>query len=81
MDYRAVPHAVFSYPEIASVGLTEAAARAEFDVLVGRRDMDVARGQAMVEADGFAKAVVERGTKRSWAFTSLALMRLSSSRR
>ena len=60
MDYRAVPHAVFTYPQIASVGLTEAAARVDRDVLVGRaRYDDVAYGMALVEEDGFAKAVVD----------------------
>jgi mycothione reductase len=63
MDYRAVPHAVYSYPQIASVGLTEARARDEFGVLVGRAGyMDVAKGEAMMEEDGFAKAVVDRDT-------------------
>ncbi|MGD2104944.1 MAG: dihydrolipoyl dehydrogenase [Anaerolineae bacterium] len=63
MDYTAVPHAVFSYPQIASVGLTEAEAKDEFDILVGEaKYVDVAKGQAMMETDGFAKAVVERGS-------------------
>jgi dihydrolipoamide dehydrogenase len=61
MDYRAVPHAVFTHPQIASVGLTEAEARRDRRVLVGRANyISVAKGQAMMEADGFAKAVVER---------------------
>lgn len=60
MDYRAVPHAVFSYPQIASVGLTEEAAKKAHRVLVGRaRYDDVAYGMALVEQDGFAKAIVD----------------------
>ena len=63
MDYRVIPHAVFSYPQIASVGMTEAEAKKSYDILVGRaRYTDVAKGQAMVEEKGFGKAIVERHT-------------------
>ncbi len=66
MDYGAVPHAVFSHPQIASVGMTEAEAAAEHDLLVGEaRYLDVAKGQAMMETDGFAKAIVQRGSSQS----------------
>lgn len=69
MDYRAIPHAVFSYPQIASVGLTEAQASEESDILVGRaRYMDVAKGEAMMEEDSFAKAIVERETGKILGF-------------
>jgi dihydrolipoamide dehydrogenase len=69
MEYGAIPHAVFSYPQIASVGLTEAEAREESDILVGRASyMDVAKGEAMVEEDGFAKAIVERRTGKILGF-------------
>lgn len=64
MDYSAAPHAVFTYPEIASVGLREEEAVAQYgpgSVLVGRADYsDVAMGDAMMEVAGFAKAVVNR---------------------
>jgi dihydrolipoamide dehydrogenase len=69
MDYGAVPHAVFSHPQIASVGLTEAEARREFDILVGHADYwDVAKGQAMLEKDGFAKAIVGQEDGRLLGF-------------
>lgn len=69
MDYGAVPHAVFSHPQIASVGLTEAEARGESDILVGRADYwDVAKGEAMMETDGFAKAIVEQESGRILGF-------------
>jgi mycothione reductase len=69
MDYRAVPHAVFSHPQIASVGLTEAEARQEFDILVGEaKYLGVARGQAMMDTDSFAKAIVERGSGKILGF-------------
>jgi mycothione reductase len=66
MNYLAVPHAVFSWPEIASVGLGEAEALkliGKQEVLVGTAMYsDVARGEAMREAEGFAKAIAHRKT-------------------
>jgi mycothione reductase len=60
MDYSAMPHAVYSHPQIASVGLTEENARKLFKVLAGTaRYSDVAYGQAIMDKSGFAKAVVE----------------------
>jgi dihydrolipoamide dehydrogenase len=69
MDYSAVPHAGFSFPQIASVGLGEAEAAGEFDILVGQaKYLDVAKGQAMMETDGFAKAIIERESGRILGF-------------
>jgi len=69
MDYSAVPHAVFSHPQIAAVGLTEDEAKEEFDILVGQASYaDVAKGEAMMESEAFAKAVVERGTGQILGF-------------
>ena len=69
MDFSAVPHAVYTHPQIASVGLTEEQARKSHDVLVGRaRYSDVVQGDAMMEREGFAKAVVEKGTERILGF-------------
>jgi mycothione reductase len=68
MDYSKVPHAVFTYPEIASVGLTESEAIERFgaDALLTEHVKygEVARGEAMMEKDGFAKVIVhkDRGT-------------------
>jgi len=66
LNYLTVPHAVFTYPEIASVGLTEAGAvklMGKHEVLVGKAMYtDVARGEAMMETEGFTKAVVHRKT-------------------
>ena len=64
MNYLTVPHAVFSYPEIASVGLTTEQAvklMGKQEVLAGKAlYTDVARGDAMMETEGFTKAVVHR---------------------
>ena len=67
-DYHAVPHAVFSYPEIASVGLGEKAAIEQFGeekVLIGfYRYEDTAKGEAMDEKDCFVKVILERDTMK-----------------
>ncbi len=61
MDYQTIPYAVFTYPEIAAVGLTEKEAKMQHQVLVGTaRYADVAKGDAMMEYDGFAKAIVDK---------------------
>lgn len=69
MDYQVVPYAVFTYPEIASVGLTEEEAEKRLEILVGiARYSDVAKGEAMMEQDGFAKAIVEKHTGKMLGF-------------
>lgn len=70
LDYRSAPHAIFTWPQIASVGLTEAEAKAEYgDILVGKAHYtDVAKGIAMMEPDSFAKAVVEPESGRILGF-------------
>jgi len=69
MDFAAVPHAVFTHPQIASVGLTEEQARKGHEVLVGKaKYSDTVMGSAMMEEEGFAKAVVEKNTKKILGF-------------
>ncbi|MHB8882528.1 MAG: dihydrolipoyl dehydrogenase family protein [Thermodesulfovibrionales bacterium] len=69
MDFGSVPHAVYTHPQIASVGLTEREARKEHEVLVGRAEYsDIVMGEAMLEQGGFAKAVVEKGSRRVLGF-------------
>jgi dihydrolipoamide dehydrogenase len=62
-DHRAVPHAVFAFPEIASVGMGQreaVAADGEDDILIGfHRFRDTAKGEAMMLGGGFVKLVVE----------------------
>ncbi len=69
LDYQVVPYAVFTHPEIAAVGLTEEEARKGFEILVGTaRYSDVAKGEAMMEQDGFAKAIIEKHTGKILGF-------------
>jgi mycothione reductase len=69
MNYNAAPHAVYSHPQVASVGMTEEAARKAHKVLVGKaRYSDVAQGEAMMEENGFAKAIVEADTGKILGF-------------
>jgi dihydrolipoamide dehydrogenase len=69
MDYHAVPYAIFTHPEIASVGMTESEARKEHQILIGHaRYTDVAKGVAMMEQEGFAKAIVEKQTGKILGF-------------
>lgn len=64
VDYHAIPHAVFTYPEIASVGLKEKEAIEKFgenNILIGtERFEDTAKGKAMNLKDYFVKVIVER---------------------
>ncbi len=65
LDFNTIPHAVFTYPPIASVGMTEAEAKKIYDVMVGKSVYsDVAKGMAMQEKQSFAKIIVEKETWR-----------------
>ena len=65
VDYHAVPHAVFTEPEIASVGMKEEEASKKYDILVGYyRYQDTAKGEAMMVKEYFAKVIVDRETLR-----------------
>lgn len=61
MPHDLVPSAVFSHPQIATVGLTEAQARQSHDITVKvQRYGDVAYGWAMEDSEGFAKLIADR---------------------
>ncbi len=69
VDYDKVPHAVFSSPQIASVGLREEEARKSFDVLVGKaKYSEVAKGEAMMDDGNFAKIIIEKKSGRLLGF-------------
>ena len=69
MNYSAVPYAVFTYPQIAAVGLTVEDAKKNHQILVGEaRYSDVAKGEAMVELEGFAKAIVDKQSGKILGF-------------
>ncbi|WP_066285654.1 mycothione reductase [Arthrobacter sp. B6] len=69
IDYTAVPFAVFSTPQVASVGLTEDAARSQAaagtDIVTSVQDYgSTAYGWAMEDEEGVVKLVAERSTGR-----------------
>lgn len=64
---RAVPQVVFTDPQVASVGLTERAARdADFDVVVAQVPFEGSAGSALLrdDASGVAKIVVDAVSHR-----------------
>lgn len=63
-DHRFVPSAVFTDPQLASVGLTENQAVARgFDISVKVQDYgDVAYGWAMEDTTGIVKLIADRGS-------------------
>ncbi|NQV91012.1 dihydrolipoyl dehydrogenase [Candidatus Woesearchaeota archaeon] len=66
VDYFPMPHAVFTSPEIAGVGLTEQEAKEQKkNYVVGRTFYkNTGKGEALNEKDGFCKFIVEKKTKK-----------------
>jgi dihydrolipoamide dehydrogenase len=64
VDYHAVPHAIFTDPEIAGVGLREKEAAERYGddgVLIGsERYEDTAKGEAMAVKNYFVKVIVQK---------------------
>ena len=67
-DYHAVPHAIFTYPEVAGVGMREQEAIAKLGsdrVLIGfQKYENTAKGEALNVKDYFVKVIVEADTER-----------------
>ncbi len=61
MDYHAIPRAVFSYPQVATVGMTlEEAKQSKRGLLVGQIGYDgAAKGAAMGYPSGFLRVIVD----------------------
>ena len=66
VDYRSVPNVIFTRPEVASVGLTEAQARAQgAEVKVSQFPFSAnPRAQILGETEGLVKLVCEAGSGR-----------------
>ena len=65
LDLHAVPHAVFTNPQVGQVGMTEDEAKAQRKVMVGiSRFFDTAMGFAYGDEETFAKIVVEYPTRK-----------------
>jgi len=64
INYSAAPHAIFTHPQVASVGLKEEEARQlKGKILVGRAlYRDTAMGAAMGYPEGFVKVIVDHDT-------------------
>ncbi len=62
VDYSVMPHAIFSSPQVAGVGLTELQAREQkIDYQVRRRDYgQIAMGKTLEQHDGFAKFIIDK---------------------
>jgi len=65
VDYHAVPHAVFTYPQVASVGMKEREASKKHDILIGHYPYEnTAKGSAMAIEDYFVKVIVDSADYR-----------------
>ncbi|NYT11461.1 MAG: dihydrolipoyl dehydrogenase [Methanomassiliicoccales archaeon] len=64
LDEHAVPHAIFTYPQVAGVGMTLAEVmESGRPVLVGHSSYDsTAKGYAMADEDSFVKVILDGNT-------------------
>jgi mycothione reductase len=69
VDYYPMPHAIFTSPQIAGVGLTEqeliaGGKKIDVDYTIGREDYkNTGMGSALEEKDGFVKFLINRKNK------------------
>jgi dihydrolipoamide dehydrogenase len=61
MDYKAIPRCIWTYPEVAAVGLTEQQAKERYDDVKVSSFPFIANGKAKIlgETQGFAKIIAE----------------------
>ncbi len=66
VDYRAMPYAIFSSPEVAGVGMTEQELKAKnIAYSVGKYNyINTGMGAAIIDKDGFVKFLVEKATDK-----------------
>lgn len=66
IDYRGMPHAVFSSPQVAGVGETEEELKARgAQYVVGKNNYSAsAMGMALRSDSGFVKLMIEKGTRK-----------------
>jgi mycothione reductase len=66
MNFTSIPHAIFTHPQVASVGLKEEEAKQQgHKFLVGMAlYKDTAMGAALGFPEGFVKVIVEQGSSR-----------------
>lgn len=64
-DYHAVPHAIFTYPEVAGVGMKEEEAKKKHSIVVGYYLYEnTAKGEAMMAKDYFVKVILDKNSYR-----------------
>jgi len=76
VNHAVIPSVVYTWPEIAGVGLTEEAAREKGEIKVGKFPMLAnSRAKTNREPDGFVKVIADAATDRVlgvWAIASVA---------
>lgn len=61
--YNSIPHCIYSFPEVASVGLSELAAREKNDVIVGKFPFAFnGKSVSSGEMEGFVKTIFDKKT-------------------
>ena len=66
IDYHAMPHAIFSSPQIAGVGMTEQEIKGKnIDYVIGKYDyINSGMGIAIEDREGFVKILVDKKTRK-----------------
>ncbi len=66
VDYSVIPHAIFTYPQIAGVGITEQEARVKgMKIKIGKDEYkSVGKAMAIGEEFGFGKSIIDAETNR-----------------